>query len=76
VNVHFVVDNLAGDDAEEGKEDGQSSSIVRARISMSEYEQIVKPGRKITFQIDLLVMSGVSTQTSQEVYPYTSLICR
>ena len=60
MNVHFVVDNDAREDVEdEGKEDGLSSSIVRARISMSEYEQIVKPGRKITFQIDLLVMSGI-----------------
>lgn len=58
VSVQFVVDNQAEEDADEedgdsqvkAKEDElQSSSIVRARVSMSEYEQIVKPGRKITF---------------------------
>ena len=58
VSVHFVVDNPAEEDAEEedgdgednqAKDDGQSSSVVRARVSMSEYEQIVKPSRKITF---------------------------
>ena len=62
VSVRFVVDDRVGDDvgdedggiddsglAKEKDEDGQSSSIVRARVSMSEYEQIVKPSRKITF---------------------------
>jgi hypothetical protein len=58
VSVHFLVDNPAAEDAEEedgdgednqAKDDGQSSSVVRARVSMSEYEQIVKPSRKITF---------------------------
>jgi hypothetical protein len=62
VSVRFVVDNRLADETGEDEdesdserfpkakeEDSQSSSIVRARVSMSEYEQIVKPGRKITF---------------------------
>jgi len=58
VSVHFVVDNQTEEDADEDEDDGvetqtkddaQSSSIVRARVSMSEYEQIVKPTRKIAF---------------------------
>ena len=57
LDVCFVVDNRVDDDEDEvedseenqAKDDGQSSSIVRARVSMSEYEQTVKPNRKITF---------------------------
>lgn len=59
VTVHFVlsgdelspVSSVSEDDPVEETEVSAelSSSVVRARVSMSEYQQIVKPGRKIVF---------------------------
>ena len=45
----IVDDNEKDDDLPVKEEAGQASNIVRARISLSEYEKVVKPSRKIVF---------------------------